>query len=102
MQDEPSAKSFLTPALYEPRMTLRPIARLSLNEIGRERVVGKNSANMTGGENYRIGLHLFKPALGGGLLGQIEHLAAYRQNIAPFAGKPPDSRRAGHTVVAAT
>ena len=100
MQDEPSANSFLTPALYDAANDIETDRQIVGDEIGRERIVGKNSADMTGGKKHRIGLHLLEPALGVGLLGQIERLAAGRQNLAAFAGEPPHNRRTRHAIVA--
>ena len=55
---------------------------------------------MAGREKHRIGFHLLEPALGVGLLGQIERLAAGRQYLAAFAGEPADNRRPRHAIVA--
>ena len=58
-----------------------------------------NTTDPSGGEKYRLRLMVGKPAFGGALIGQIEHLVLGDQNLAAFAGEPARDRRAHHAVM---
>jgi hypothetical protein len=99
MQEEPSAKSFFTPALCAPRMTLRPMARLSTRKSAGKTVVGEDATDLARGIDYRIRPVLQEPGFHRLLLTKIQIPPLDRQDFAAFRCEAADDGRTGHAVM---
>ena len=100
MHDDPSNRSFSTPAARAAWEDVGLDGQVVVYELRRPRRIGEDSANRGGSDEHGLWPEFVEPRLDVRLPPEIHFVPADAQQLAVFGLEPPDQRRADHAPVA--